>query len=300
MDHYLWDIVEATTKPPMPEGDEIAFKAWSKKNALALYLIRESCGSNIFPFIGKINEAKKAWDTLAEKFKPVMVNIGLSQYSTFQMDIQEGNWDAANHFLSSLPEAVSAKISHRGSTALHIAIFAGHTNIVEELVMKMSEEDLKIKDKYGYTVLGCCALVGNIKMAKCIIEKCRILLRIENGDIKLIPVVVALSYNSKGIEMARYLYSETHLEDLMPEKSINGATFITRAIYAKAFDMALDLLERVPSLAIALDFTGMSPMEALARLSFAYPSGNQLIFWKQWIYDSEYHSLFTLPFKCGN
>ena len=69
-DHDLWAIIEATTKPPMPEGDEIAFKAWSKKNALALYLIRESCGSNIFRFIGKINEAKQAWDTLAEKFKP--------------------------------------------------------------------------------------------------------------------------------------------------------------------------------------------------------------------------------------
>ena len=37
----LWDIVEATTEPPAPE-DEIAFNAWSKKNAMALYLITES------------------------------------------------------------------------------------------------------------------------------------------------------------------------------------------------------------------------------------------------------------------
>ena len=37
----LWDIVEATTEPPAPE-DEIAFNAWSKKNAMALYLIEES------------------------------------------------------------------------------------------------------------------------------------------------------------------------------------------------------------------------------------------------------------------
>uniref|UniRef100_A0A7N2LJL7 Uncharacterized protein n=1 Tax=Quercus lobata TaxID=97700 RepID=A0A7N2LJL7_QUELO len=37
----LWDIVEATTEPPAPE-DEIAFNAWSKKNAMALYLIMES------------------------------------------------------------------------------------------------------------------------------------------------------------------------------------------------------------------------------------------------------------------
>lgn len=79
-------------------------------------------------------------------------------------------------------------------------------------------------------------------MAKCIIEKCLILLRIENGDIKLIPVMVALSYNSKGIEMARYLYSETHLEDLMPKKSFNGATLITRVMYAKAFGTNLNIV----------------------------------------------------------
>ena len=37
----LWDIVEATTEPPEPE-DEIAFNDWSKRNAMALYLIMES------------------------------------------------------------------------------------------------------------------------------------------------------------------------------------------------------------------------------------------------------------------
>ena len=68
MNNNFWEIVEATTEPPMPEGDEIAFKAWSQKNALALFFIRESCGSNIFPRIGNISEAKKAWDTLAEEF----------------------------------------------------------------------------------------------------------------------------------------------------------------------------------------------------------------------------------------
>lgn len=65
----LLEIVVATTAPPMPEDDEIAFKAWSQKNALALFLIRESCGSDIFPMIGNISEAKKAWDTLADDFQ---------------------------------------------------------------------------------------------------------------------------------------------------------------------------------------------------------------------------------------
>ena len=53
--HDLWNIVETTTEPTT--------LAWSKKNALALYLIRESCGSDRFSLIEKISKAKIAWDT---------------------------------------------------------------------------------------------------------------------------------------------------------------------------------------------------------------------------------------------
>ena len=56
MDHDLWNIVEKTTEPTTP--------AWSKKNALALYLIRESCGSDRFSLIEKISKAKDAWDEI--------------------------------------------------------------------------------------------------------------------------------------------------------------------------------------------------------------------------------------------
>ena len=61
-----------------------------------------------------------------------MENSGFSQYASFEKDIRKGNWDTANRFISSHPEAMSAKISITESTALHIAIDAGHTNIVEE------------------------------------------------------------------------------------------------------------------------------------------------------------------------
>ena len=157
-----------------------------------------------------------------------------SQYVSLEKHIREGKWDDANQFISSDPEAVIAQISISGSTALHIAIFAGHMNIVDELVKIMSEENLKIKDAGDYTVLGYCAIVGNIQMAKCIIAKSRTLLSIGNGSENLIPVVLALVSNPNGTEMARYLYSETPPEDLMPRKGITGATFITRAIYSKA------------------------------------------------------------------
>ena len=39
----LWDIVEATDESPKQEDDEAAFKAWRRKNAMALHVIRISC-----------------------------------------------------------------------------------------------------------------------------------------------------------------------------------------------------------------------------------------------------------------
>ncbi|KAM3685173.1 hypothetical protein ACJW31_11G098100 [Castanea mollissima] len=282
----LWDIVEATDECPKQEDDEAAFKAWSKKNAMALHVIQISCSQQICLVISLITSAKIAWETLeAICGIPKSEYVGMenyensrfSRYASFEKHIREGEWDSANQFISSSPEdAVTAKISLLGNTALHIAIFEGHTNIVEELVKKMSEDNLKIKDAGGFTVLGYCAVVGNIQMAKCIIRKSRTLLSIGNQSDDLIPVVLALLLSPNETEMARYLYPETPLEDLMPRKGINGATFFTRAIYSKAIDMALNLLERCPELAIASDCYGQSPVEVLAGMSFAYRKIDQI------------------------
>ena len=67
--HY-WDIFEATT-----EDDEIAISNWKRKNALALYVIRETCASDKLPLIENIRKAKIAWDTLEE-----MCNINTGGY----------------------------------------------------------------------------------------------------------------------------------------------------------------------------------------------------------------------------
>lgn len=75
---------------------------------------------------------------------------------------------------------------------------------------------------------------------------------------------------------------------------IFGITFYKLiASVCDSIDMALHLLKSTPTLATALDTNGESPLVALACMSFAYPSGNRLIFWKQWIYKSEYYSLFS-------
>ena len=164
------------------------------------------------------------------------IRTELRKYKSFRQNLRDGNWSAANQFITSCPEAKSAIIANTGSTALHIAILAGRLNIVKELVNVLpTDKLLEIKDKDGNTFLGYCALVGNKKMAKCIVKKCPSLPGIGNGPNALVPVVMAVRPSSNSIAMARYLFPETDLKILSPGKGSNGATFVTRCIYSKAF-----------------------------------------------------------------
>ncbi|GMY23391.1 ankyrin repeat-containing protein npr4 [Fagus crenata] len=97
----------------------------------------------------------------------------------------------------------------------------------------MSEVDLNDRDDDKFTFLGYSAIIGNIKNAESIIGRSWGELRIGNRRHEIIPVVVALAYGNT--EMAHYLYSLTPPQELELGKGVNGATFITQAIYAKAF-----------------------------------------------------------------
>ena len=78
-DQQLWDIVEGTNEPPKSEIDEAAFKAWSKKNDMALGVIVFSCRYRLRFAIWWITSAKIVWDTLAEICKfPKSSCIGIS------------------------------------------------------------------------------------------------------------------------------------------------------------------------------------------------------------------------------
>ena len=80
----LWDIVKATDECPKQEDDEAAFKAWSKKNAMALHVIQISCPQRICRVISLIDLPKllrKLWNQYAASLKVFMlVSLSLSLY----------------------------------------------------------------------------------------------------------------------------------------------------------------------------------------------------------------------------
>ncbi|KAG6621592.1 hypothetical protein I3842_Q017200 [Carya illinoinensis] len=173
------------------------------------------------------------------------------QYADLYRAVHRGNLTATKDFLDYQPEAVSKAITNKGQTALHIAVATGHAHIVRELVSRMSTEDLGIEDGDGYTAL-----------------------------------ITALVYERS--KLALYLYPLTSLnhDDLvLVEKRRQGAMLLNRAISSRNLDLALHLIRLYPSLTHALDDRGESPLLALASMRNAFPSGNRLVFWKQWIYN---------------
>ncbi|XP_042955347.1 uncharacterized protein LOC122291609 [Carya illinoinensis] len=281
MAHDLWDIIEQTTEPNTQEDDGvIALEACNNKNLIALDAIKNSCGPDTFSQIREITSAKIAWDTLAEKYSAGTNHIYL-MYRNLCKALRSGNWTAAKELLPRPPNAVGAIITHKGETALHIAVDGGHFRVVDELVKLMPEQNLETLDWAGLSALSRAALDGKKEMAQCMLRKNEKLINIRS-PIGYLPVCMAISFGH--IETARYLYSLTPPEDLMPESGYNGASLFIDAISTGTLDIALDLLQRCPRLIFANSEYGNYPLMALASTPHLFPSGSRLVFWKRWIY----------------
>ena len=98
----------------------------------------------------------------------------------FYKSLKIGDWNAAKEFLNQYPHAISAKITVRGQTALHVAADAGHVHIVEE--------NLEIKDNEGLTALAQASYNGKYCVAECMLGKNENLIRIATNEGN-IPVV---------------------------------------------------------------------------------------------------------------
>ncbi|KAG2675780.1 hypothetical protein I3760_12G022200 [Carya illinoinensis] len=214
----------------------------------------------------------------------------LHKLSELYNAVRDGDLNKTREILRSLPDdAVNQKILDKGKTALHTAVTYGHKNIVKALVAQMSNEGLAMDDSDDYTALSKAAVLGNWQMVQCMLRKNSDLISIKHSKVKNLPVVMAIDFGQ--IEMACHLYYWPTPEiDLIPQdndqeiQDHNGATLFTRAIYTGTLDIALNLIQRCPRLALALDKDKESPILALASMCHSFPSGTQLGFWKQRIY----------------
>ncbi|RXH67835.1 hypothetical protein DVH24_027982 [Malus domestica] len=159
--------------------------------------------------------------------------FGYSQCKPFFEAVQAGRWETTKDFPIKHPEAVRVTHPASGKTALHIAVEAGHVDIVKELVRLMEVDDLGIKATTDHrTALATAAIKGITKMAECMVPKNKELLSIPDGH-DMLPIELAYLYGHW--HMAQFLYSKTPLEDLMPDKGPHGAIIICNCFASKEF-----------------------------------------------------------------
>ncbi|XP_024171805.2 uncharacterized protein LOC112177781 [Rosa chinensis] len=288
----LWDVVKGKRPTPSTEAEN---KAWMKKNAKALHAINNSCETEIFPLISKIDTAMEARKVLEKEFfkSEIEETAGennannFDRYAPFFDYVMRDDWDNAKECLFGLESdagnALRATSPYYQSTALHVAASNGHVHIVKELVQLMTPEDLEIKDRIGATPLGALAKTCKverkaIEMAKYIVEKNYRLVWIPVTFSNRIPVVEACSWSKW--ELGRYLYSVTPIQVLTPQYGPHGSGLVCLCLHRlKMLDIAWDLLQRCPTLAIG------EPMLTLAGTRSAFLSGAPLTRWQKWIYN---------------
>lgn len=156
----------------------------------------------------------------------------MSQYEDLLRALHKGDWVSAEVLIRQM-DPVNARISSNGETALHVAVMAGHVHIVKALMGLMSERDLEIRDNGGATAMAHAANFGYTGMVKCMHEKNHNLVSMVETNMNRLPVAVAMEFGY--VEAARYLYSVTPLQDLMPEKGKNGSMLITSSIWINIF-----------------------------------------------------------------
>ncbi|KAI3919177.1 hypothetical protein MKX01_018816 [Papaver californicum] len=300
----LWGIVNGTESEP---GEANECNTWMMKNEMALNAIKTSCGPEMVTHLQGITSAKEAWDQLASVQSPATGGAeengvqhgddavpkteadsfsGEPEYIRFRplyKALIKGDWETAKEIIEDDPEASTAKITQAEETALHVAVLSTKLSVVKELLNLLPPEALEAKSSPGNPAISFAASLGITEIAKIMVEKNNRVLRITN-QYGRIPLVVSVLSGKE--DMVRYLYSVTPEEELDPDTSKNGATFLTGAITAEMYDIALDALELHPNLAISEDLFGKTAIAELAKKSSAFPSGSRFGFWQKWLYSS--------------
>ncbi|CAN6571776.1 unnamed protein product [Malus baccata var. baccata] len=277
----LWDIIdEGTNECPKTEDEEKAQSKGWKKDAKALYAIQNSCGDDTYQLIKNETTAKQAWDTLSKRLEKPGGPSNEKEWRT--PGAGHVNQETFVKYVNQDPQLGSAIVKW-GGTALHYAIRKRcSVRIIQQLVDLMEKEHLVIPAAFGYTALYYLIrwFPERVGVAKCMAEKNPNLLTILPRQDKKALVAIAQA-KTQGERMARYFYSLTQPETI---KVVDAAHLISHGFRLQRFDIAWDLIQRYPKLAMNTDHDGNIPLAALASNRFAFKSGRPLNLWEKLIY----------------
>ncbi|KAI3933995.1 hypothetical protein MKW92_026318 [Papaver armeniacum] len=213
---------------------------------------------------------------------------GHNRYQPLYEAAKNGDWKKAEEFIYKVgkEEAVTAQVTVSSDTALHVSATEGHSTFVEQLVSLMTELQLESKNDNDETALQMAVLVGNIESIRTMVGKNKNLTLIADKD-DAIPIVNAANFSPRmeKKEIIKYLYN-VMMNNAVDQSSFSGdlgRKIICSIIDAGFYDVALDIIESYPHL--ALERTGgHCALEMMAGSPNAFLCESQLSFWDQFIY----------------
>ncbi|CAH2057329.1 unnamed protein product, partial [Thlaspi arvense] len=192
-----------------------------------------------------------------------------------------GDWDTANIIFQQDEGAITAVINNFKQTALHVATDMGRNiHFLEELVKLMPKQALLLQDGSGYTALTLAAIAGDIKAADILVNQNPDLVYVRDNS-KTLPVTRAARHNKR--QMVSYLLNlvSNNIKSYPnPFGQESDLVLLIDVIISKYFDIAEELVEKYPHLAILNLEEYLTPLEVIARIPSAFRRGCNLKYWE--------------------
>ncbi|KAF5938166.1 hypothetical protein HYC85_025672 [Camellia sinensis] len=205
-------------------------------------------------------------DLLSGEARDKYLDICITLYQAALKD----DWNAAKGVIEIFPTVVRSSITQGCETALHIAAAAKRIHFVEELVGRMNREDLELLNSNGNTALCFATAAGTVRIAEVMINKNERLPMIR-GSQGMTPLYMAALLGHS--DMVWYLYKKTKSEDLSDDDRIG---ILNTCVSTDLYDVALDILNHHPQLAVARDRDGETTLHVLARKPSAFTGGSRI------------------------
>ncbi|KAK2986178.1 hypothetical protein RJ640_006213, partial [Escallonia rubra] len=264
---------------------------WKKRDLLLRGWILGRLNEDILENVQFQKTAKEVWEVLARLFgtqvpPSFLARVAeegdgksISGYVPLHKAALAGDWETASSIIEKEPDAVRAKITADGETALVVAVQSKKRNaFVKKLLEKMLSPDVALTENNGATALHFAAMAGNIEAAKLLVKKDPKLPNVEDFN-KALPINRAAIFGRR--EMVLYLFTVTQEDgEQKPYEGESGGRLLHALIQNEVYDVALFLLQRYPKLA----WDDPSPLRPIAGQPHAFPSGKRFNIWQKLIY----------------
>ncbi|GLT52330.1 hypothetical protein SLA2020_256780 [Shorea laevis] len=220
-----------------------------------------------------------------------------TEEDNFKMEVDElfenamkGRWDEVVGAVEKNPRAQEIKLTRSESTALHVAVLDGQTDIVLQLVERTGENASKIlnmKNNKGNTALHLAAELGNVKICYCMASKHPELVSVHNNAGETPLFMAALQGKKEAFLCLHYLSQEAGKDiEYSSCRRSNGDTILHVAISGEFFSLAFQIIQLYPDLVNSVNEDGLSPLHILASEPNAFKSGSRLGLFDRIIYRS--------------